>query len=353
MLVRLNPHGRQGIVLAMVLILALLLSTAMITFLRQSVVDKMVAHNRDSSARAEALARGGIRLAAALILDDALIEADPQNSSASGATLNSRWNRIDEMNIETDHGGTLHVKIVDTGSRLNLNALVDPIETSEDLDQTEAEEFLVALIEKVIAEIELPEGEKFYDPRDLARSLIDYIDPNTSALGARGSEDDYYQKQTPPYQAANRPLLSVTELRLVEGFDAKLVDALTPYVTVYPLGGRAGLNINTAPPHALTTMYHGTSTDRRLVSTDSVQQLLKLRDEGRIVCDQTEADSDRCVPLGDLFDGSLYPPVTLPSTASTFEIVSTATFAEITRQLEVVLDRSDPSRPRLLSWRYR
>ena len=353
MLVRLTPPGRQGIVLAMVLVLALLLSTTIITFMRQAVVDKMVAHNRDSSAEAEALARGGIRLAAALILDDALIEADPQGSGSSGATLNSRWNRIQEMEIETDHGGVLRVKILDTGARLNLNALVDPLESSDDLDQTEAEEFLVALLEKVIAEIELPEGEKFYEPRDLARSLIDYIDPNKSALGARGSEDDYYQKQTPPYRAANRPLLSVAELRLVEGFDAKLVDALTPYVTVYPLGGRFGLNINTAPPHALTTMYHGTSADRRLVSTDSVQQLLQLRDEGRIVCDQTETDSDQCVPLGDIFDGSLYPPVTLPATASTFEIVSTATFADITRQLEVVLDRSDPSQPRLLSWRYR
>ena len=353
MLVRLTDPRQQGIVLAMVLVVALLLSTAIITFMRQSVIDKMVAHNRDSAAQAEALARGGIRLAAALILDDALIQADPQGSGFRGATLDSRWNRIREMEIKTDHGGVLRVQISDTGARLNLNALANPLESSEDLDQTEAEEFLVVLLEKVIAEIELPEGEKYYMPRDLARSLIDYIDPNESALGPRSGEDEYYQKQTPPYRAANRPLLSVAELRLVEGFDAKLVDALTPYVTVYPLGGQNGLNINTAPPHALTTMYHGTSADRRLVGTDSVQQLLRLREEGRIVCDQTETDSDRCVPLGEIFDGSLYPPVRLPATANSFEIVSTATFGDITRQLEVVIDRTDPSQPRLLSWRYR
>lgn len=349
----LNAHRRQGIVLAIVLVLALLLSTTIITFMRQSVVDKMIAHNRDSAAQAEALARGGIRLATALILDDALIEADPKAPGASGATLDSRWNRIRDMEIQTASGGTLRVRISDTGSRLNLNALVDPIEESEDLDQTESEEFLVALLEKVIDEIELPAAEKYYMPRDLARHLIDYIDPNQSALGARGNEDQYYQQQTPPYKAANRPLLSVSELRLVEGFDAKLVDALSPYVTVFPLGAQAGLNINTAPPHVLTTMYHGTSTDRRLATTDSVQRLLQLRDDGRIVCDQTETDPDRCVALGEIFDGSLYPPVNLPAPATTFEIVSAATFGEITRELEVVLDRTDPSQPRLLSWRYR
>lgn len=348
-----KPDRETGIVLAMVLVLALLLSTAIITFTRRAVVDKMIANNRNATAQAEALARGGIQLATALLLEDVLLDAEPDSKSIVGDTLEDGWAVVGSKEFTTEYGSTLRLTIRDTGSRLNLNALVDHTKESEDLDQSEAEEFLVTFLEKIIEEIPLPPGEKFYDPRELAQNLIDYIDPNDVRTGGRGSEDDYYQRQSPPYRSANRPLLGVEELRMVEGFDAAIVEAMTPYVTVYPLVSNQGININTAPPHVLTAMYHGSSGDRRLVSPDSAQRLLRERESGRIVCDESSAAPDQCLPLGDFLDGSLYPPVQLPARATTFEVVSEATVDDVTRRLEVVIDRTRPISPRLLRWRYR
>lgn len=348
-----RTKSESGVVLAMVLILALLLSTAIITFTRRAVVDSMISRNRDATAQAETLARGGIQLATALILDDALIDHQNQKTSIVGATLKDNWALIGAGPIVTREGATLRLEILDAGSRLNLNALVDPTDDSEELDQTKAEEFLVDFFEKIIDEMPLLPAEKYYQPRELSQNLIDYIDPNETRTGGRGSEDDYYQLQEPPYRAANRPLLGVEELRMVEGFDANLVEAMEPYVTVFPLVDRQGININTAPPHVLTVMYHGSSGDRRLANSDVVRRLVREREEGRIVCDKPSKEPDQCVPLGEFLDGSLYPPVRLPARATTFRVFSEATVNDITRTLEVVLDRSRPTAPRLLRWRYR
>ena len=76
---------------------------------------------------------------------------------------------------------------------------------------------------------------------DLNVVLRDDVEPD----GER--EDDYYQLQRPAYRAANRPLFSLDELGLIEGFDRVLVDAIRPYATVHPYAGGGGINPNTAP----------------------------------------------------------------------------------------------------------
>ena len=55
----------------MVLIMALLLSVALVTLSRRAVIDTMIIRNRDNAARAEALARGGIRIATGVLMHDA------------------------------------------------------------------------------------------------------------------------------------------------------------------------------------------------------------------------------------------------------------------------------------------
>ncbi len=342
--------------LALVLVLALVLSTAIITFTRRAIIDTMIVRNRDAVARAETLARGGVRLATALVLEDLLIQGQRENGgngdSAPGETLEDLWARVGESPLITADGDILMLQIEDAGARLNLNALVDFSEPTASVDE-EAEIYLAELFEKVIDEIPLPPGEKLYDASDLAENLLDYIDPNEIRIRG-GAEDDYYQRQDPRYRAANRTLLSVDELRRVEGFDDALVEALRPYVTVYPLVASQGINLNTAPPHVLATVYHGTGGSRRLANADLVRDLLAEREAGRILCDQTEVDSARCTLVASVgVEGSIYPPTTMPAESSVFRVVSVATVRGIRRQVEAVIDRSVPSDPRLLSWRVR
>jgi type II secretory pathway component PulK len=347
------------VVLALVLILALLLSAAMITFSRRAVIDTMIVRNRDAAARAEALARGGVRLASAILIEDRLSK-DQLGEGASGPrelsvgnTPDDLWYRLRDYELVTADGSTLRIEIRDAGGLLNLNAVVPYTGSEVKVDQ-DAEAFLQALLEKVIDEMPVDPGNKNYDDRELARNLLDYMDADTTRVGG-GSEDDYYLSQDPPYQAANRPLLSVEELGLVEGFDVQLMNAMRPYVVVYPLAGATGINLNTAPPHVLALIFHGVAGERRLADADIVQRILRLRKEGSIVCTDTKlaADSEDCVSLSeaDLGEGSIFPPVSLPADSDSFTITSRATAGEIHRTLVAVLDRSDIEEPQLLFWR--
>lgn len=353
-----NPRER-GVVLAMVLILALVLSAAIFAFMRRAMVDTVVIQNRDKAAQAEALARGGVRLAVALLLEDLALSQGEGNEDI--ATLDRLWARTGELELTTPEGGTLELEIRDAGAKLNLNALVDHTEAASDLISTnddDPENFLTDLLTKVIDEVqqENPGHEVRYDPRELAANLLDYIDPDDVSLRG-GAEDDYYQRQNPPYRAANRPLLSVDEIRRIEGFDAPLFRGIRDYVTVYPLGGRQGsegVNLNTAPPHVLATISHGGPTSFRLVDEDIVRRILRSREEGNVIrknCDGGNVPCERITAMG--IEGSRYPPATIPANATVFEVTSRATAGDIQRSITAVIDRTTPDDPLLLSWRVR
>jgi hypothetical protein len=186
----------------------------------------------------------------------------------------------------------------------------------------------------------------------MARNLLDYMDPDDVGISGK-NENDYYADQYPAHKPANGPLLSVEEIALIEGFDARIAGRIKPYVTVYPLLGETGINANTAPAYVLALLQHGSSGDMRLADEDIVRSILKNRLGDRIVCDQTESDSERCVSLSEvgLGTGSIFPPVELPQEAHVFHVISEATVENVVRRVEAVIDISDRESPQLLSWR--
>lgn len=349
------PRRRErGIVLPLVLIIGLLLSAAIVTFVRRSVVDKMVVDNRDRGAEAAALARGGVQIATAVLFEDRLQKLiAARDGQAAISSLDDAWAKLHTSPMVVESGARLTVRIEDAGARLNLNALVPVSLDNEPTEPTEeAEEFLIDFIDRIIENSELPRDQSRYDPRELARNLLDYIDADDVAIDGR-HEDDYYQRQDPPYAAANRPLLSVDEIAMIEGFDAEIANEIRPYVTVHPLLGDTGINVNTAPPHVLGLLYYGSSGNMRLADTDLVGDILEERDAGRLICTETELAPDRCVPMSEvgLGEGSVFPPVDWPAEALVFTVVSEARVQEVVHAIEAVIDMSNGQKPRLLSWR--
>jgi general secretion pathway protein K len=332
-------------VLALVLVIGFLLSTAVIAFARRATVDNAIAHNRDAAARAAALARGGVQIAAFLILSD----QSGEQEGGTGGTYLADWARARDYQIEVEDGGTLHVEILDGGARLNLNAVLEARQATDAVGD-ETIEYLTELLTKVIGELPVAPGERRWDPRELAQNLVDYVDEDEERIRG-GAEDDWYQSRRPPYRAANEPLRTVDEIGRVEGFDPVLVEGLRPYLTVHPRSGGSGINPNTAPPHVLATIYHGSQGSRRLASEDTVRRILRARDEGRILCQEVGSD-DRCILASEIIDGSIFPPASFRSTSRVFTVVAEATVGEITRSLEAVIDLGG-GRPTVLGWRYR
>jgi general secretion pathway protein K len=175
------------------------------------------------------LRRGALHWASVALLEDAA-----QNSTDH---LGERWAM--GLPILPVEGGAIKVSIEDAQSRFNLNNLVrNNAASPQD----------IAIFGRLLEALQLDPSLRF--------ALLDWIDQNSDASPG-GAEDVDYLNGNPPYRAANRPLASVDELRLVRGFDAKTVAALSPYVTVLPPTAPSEINVNTASPVVLAALVQG------------------------------------------------------------------------------------------------
>ena len=135
--------------------------------------------------------------------------------------------------------GTIAGEIADLQGCLNLNAL-----RFQDDNNTSGREFNPAhkTLEKLLDLIEdLPMEES---KEALADAVYDWLDAN-SMPKRQGVEEGEYMAYDIPYMTANHFMASVSELRLIRGFNPLVVDKLLPYVCVIPQSDLFKLNVNT------------------------------------------------------------------------------------------------------------
>ncbi|MBI3898580.1 MAG: type II secretion system minor pseudopilin GspK [Gammaproteobacteria bacterium] len=129
-------------------------------------------------------------------------------------------------------------KISDAQARFNLNNVVD--DKTRQVNKEEAAVFRNLLTADGL------------DPA-LTEALIDWIDPNPD-LSAGGAEDLEYQNENPPRRAANRPLTSASELRMIKGFnkDKEALNRLLQHVIALPK--KTPVNVNTASREVIAAL---------------------------------------------------------------------------------------------------
>ncbi|WJW75224.1 type II secretion system minor pseudopilin GspK [Thiohalobacter sp. IOR34] len=181
-------------------------------------------------------------------------------------------------------GGMLTGFVEDQQGRFNLNnLLVDGRPSEPDLAQ----------FRRLLEQLDLDPG--------LALALLDWMDADLEPRFPGGAEDDLYLLRTPPYRAANRHLVSPSELRLVAGFDAAVVSRLAPYVTALP--ARTPINVNTAPALVLQSLHPA------LTPADAEQLVEGRGDEGYASVDaflRQEVFAGRTLDAGRLAVSSQY-----------------------------------------------
>ncbi|HEX4045002.1 MAG TPA: type II secretion system minor pseudopilin GspK [Gammaproteobacteria bacterium] len=160
-------------------------------------------------------------------------------------------------------GYRISSKIEDMQGRFNLNNLT---QTDE---QTQFKRLLQQLApdlteEKVSA---------------IVAAIVDWITSGTE----NSAESHYYLTLPQPYRAAHRPMVSMTELRLVKGMTADLFNALQPYVVALPKATK--INVQTAPAAVLMLL----SPTLELATT---QALLQLRAQQPWISAQTFLNVD-------------------------------------------------------------
>lgn len=181
---------------------------------------------------------------------EVILRRDAEDSKID--TLGENWaTALPPIAVE---GGFVSGRIEDLQGRFNLNNLVgaDGKPSVPDL------EYFTRLL--VLLEVE----------PGLATALLDWIDADINATLPDGAEDDIYLLEDPPYRAANRPLVSTSELRLVKGFSPEIIALLAPFITALP--EPTALNINTASPLVLQALHAE-------LATMDAEQIIEARGE--------------------------------------------------------------------------
>ncbi|MEO5365218.1 MAG: type II secretion system minor pseudopilin GspK [Magnetococcus sp. WYHC-3] len=137
-------------------------------------------------------------------------------------------------------GGMVSGRLVDLQGRFNLNNLVK---------DKQPDALVLARFQCLLQSLGL-------DPT-LAHGVVDWIDADTVPAGGGGAENDFYLGKNPPYRSAGMPMTSVSELRLVAGFEPAVYARLAPFVAALPPG--TPLNVNTASAEVLGCLAEGLS----------------------------------------------------------------------------------------------
>ena len=99
-------------------------------------------------------------------------------------------------------GGSIEGSIEDMQGRFNVNNLVKPDGTTDDVN--------VERFRRLLLSVEV-------DPR-WAGALADWLDTDTVDTFPDGAEDGVYSGQIPPYRTANGPITTTAELLALPGF---------------------------------------------------------------------------------------------------------------------------------------
>jgi general secretion pathway protein K len=134
--------------------------------------------------------------------------------------------------------GLLTAQIEDERGKLNLNDLAA-------VGELEAKKKKVARVKRLFELVQI-------NP-DLVDAIVDWVDQNETPEPA-GAESLYYQTLRPSYRAANAPLQTLLELRLIKGMTPEIIQKLSKLVTVYPSEGESRVNMNTANPLVLQAL---------------------------------------------------------------------------------------------------
>lgn len=218
-------RDEQGVALLLAILVLALLVALILEFDTDARREYREAAAFRDNFKATVLTRAAVQAARAVLQQDHL--RDKQTGQMYDATTDLWAFPITKYAIGD---GLMTAQIEDERSKLNLNDLATAADPN-------AKKTKVLRVKRLFALLQL-------NP-DLVDAIVDWVDADDIPEAA-GAESVYYQALRPSYRAANAPLQTPGELRLIKGMTPEIVDKLLQYVTVYPHDGESRININTA-----------------------------------------------------------------------------------------------------------
>jgi len=201
-------------------IIAALFVTALVAMMAIAMMDRLSADTRRAelflnSNQANLYAAGSLYWAMDQLIND--YKTQQPNKIIDNTPIKSPTNTV--------NGAKIFGIIQDAEGELNINNLND----------TQFQALFIRLIRLVSPNITDSAA------KNMMQAALDWITPGVN----NSTFDQYYATLNPPYHAPHRPMVSVSELRMVKGMTADLYEKLIPYVTALP--EKTPININNAP----------------------------------------------------------------------------------------------------------
>ena len=191
--------------------------------------------------------------------------------------------------------------------------------------------------------------ERNLDRIELIGNLADWVDSdNTVASGRGGYEDDFYNRQSPPYLSKNAKFDTQQEIRLVEGWQDEVYDRWASQITIY---GSGKININCADETVLAGLLKAYITP--VPSDDDCQRILELMREQTAVTSFSKGKDFSNWLTTNLQMGTVSPDLASAVDVKTtvFTVESTGQVGDGVAMITAVLDFSTSSSGKTTYWR--
>lgn len=224
-----NTKRQQGVAIITALLIVTIATTVSITISTRLQLDVRRTGNLI------ALDQAQFYLLAAEEWSQRILRKDKEDSTFD--SLDEDW-AIELPPIPVD-GGSIQGRLTDLHACLNINSLV----TGNAVDAT-TKDRLSRLFNRL--------GVK----GDLTQAIADWIDSDLETSNPNGAEDGYYLNLEVPYRTANTRLHSVSELRLIKGFEEfETFDLVESHLCAFIIdGGEIAINVNTASAEVLQSL---------------------------------------------------------------------------------------------------
>ena len=120
---------------------------------------------------------------------------------------------VSAMQVSEGEAG-VSLELVYPEAKFNVNTLLDSAGLLRPKQKKRFENLVKLVLEDIQQPVSMRDG--------LVDSLIDWIDEDQNDR-PNGAEDSTYESKEPPYKAANRLIASISELKLIEGFNKDIL----------------------------------------------------------------------------------------------------------------------------------